>query len=190
MEWDDAAAGWDDHEAVRAYGAAAYDALVAHLGREGRAVDGADVLDFGCGTGQLAVRMAAAGARVVGLDVSSKMIEVLQGKEVEGVTAVAGDLDAVDGSFDLITCSSVLAFVPDHPAMVRQLAARLRPGGWLVHWDWVLDPTEEEPYGLSLAGSEAALRAAGLVDVDVRTGFEVAFEGQTMAPLMGVGRRR
>lgn len=50
-------------------------------------------------------------------------------------------------------------------------------------------PDDEEPYGLTREQIDEAYRAAGLVDVVVETGFEQAYEGMTMAPLLGAGRR-
>jgi 2-polyprenyl-3-methyl-5-hydroxy-6-metoxy-1,4-benzoquinol methylase len=188
MSWDDQAAGWDDNPAVRTYADAAYTSLLALLAEHGRSLDGARVLDFGCGTGLLTVAMAAH-ADVVGLDLSPAMVAVLDAKGHPRVTAVAGGLDAVEGTFDLVTCSSVCAFVPDYPGTVAALAARLNPGGLFVQWDWELDPSAEEPYGLTRAGIAAALEAAGLTHTLVRTGFEAVFEDMTMAPLLGAGLR-
>ena len=52
-EWDDVAVGWDDDEAVRSYTAAAHTSLLAVLASADKSLDGAKVLDFGCGTGLL-----------------------------------------------------------------------------------------------------------------------------------------
>ncbi|MFQ5792160.1 MAG: SAM-dependent methyltransferase, partial [Acidobacteriota bacterium] len=47
-----------------------YDRLASRVGQARR------VLDLGCGTGSLALRVARKGATVVGMDVSSAMLEV------------------------------------------------------------------------------------------------------------------
>ncbi len=57
-EWDDAAAGWDDDEAVRSFTAAAHTSLLAVLARADKSLDGAKALDFGRGTGLLTERLA------------------------------------------------------------------------------------------------------------------------------------
>jgi len=188
MDWDEHAAGWDDDPAVVAYANAAFASLQDVLRDHGLVLDGARVLDFGCGTGRLTALMAAQAEQVVGYDVSAKMVAGLAAKALGNVRAVQGSLSDVGQGFDGVTCSSVCAFVPDYPQTVRDLVKRIEPGGWFVQWDWELDPDAEEPFGLSPEAIQAALSAAGLVDVAVRTGFEVAFEGHTMAPVMAFGR--
>lgn len=190
MSWDDEAAAWDDNPAVQAYSRAALRSLRALLAERGARLEGARVLDFGCGTGLLTAAMAREAEWVVGLDRSRPMIDVLAAKQVPNLIAVAGGLDDLDTTgLDLITCSSVCAFLTDYPGTVLQLVGRLRPGGLFVQWDWELDRDAEEPTGLSRDAIAAALRGAGLTDVEVRTGFEEPFEEMTMAPLLGVGRK-
>jgi len=188
--WDDEAAGWDENPAVRVYAKAAFVALKKHLVASSSRLAGARILDFGCGTGLLTAAMADEASEVVGLDLSAPMVAVLRGKALPNVTPLSGELaDHELGAFDVVTCSSVCAFLPDYPGTVRDLVALLRPGGWFVQLDWELDPSAEEPFGLGRDDIQACLTGAGLCDVEVRTAFEAPFEGQTMAPLMGAGRK-
>lgn len=190
MSWDDEAATWDDNPAVRAYADAAHASLRRLLAASGTTIEGRRVLDFGCGTGLLTTELAREADEVVGLDLSPRMIDVLAAKQIPNVRALTGTLDSHPlGSFDLITCSSVLAFVDDYPATLAALAARLRPDGRLVQWDWELDDTDDEPYGLTREQMRSALNAAGLAQVQVQVAFEKVFEGHTMAPLLGTGVR-
>jgi 2-polyprenyl-3-methyl-5-hydroxy-6-metoxy-1,4-benzoquinol methylase len=189
--WAEAATDWDTNPAVVAYADAAHASLVDAV-----ALQPTDrVLDFGCGTGLLTERIAPAVAEVVAVDASPAMVAGLAAKGLPDVVPVAAtwtaetvatDPLAADG-FDLIVCSSVLAFVPDYPGAVAMLAGLLRPGGRFVQWDWEPDPTAEEPGGLTPEAIAAALAAAGLQVVSVGRGFDVPFEGQRMRPLMGVG---
>lgn len=197
MSWNDEAAGWDDDPAVRAYSAAALGSLREVLDERGVALAGARAFDFGCGTGLLTQAMAAEADAVIAVDIAPAMIDVLQRKQLGNVTALCGDLPqlladnpAWAGGFDLVTGSSVFAFVDDYPATVARLATLLRPGGLWVQWDWELDPSAEEPMGLRPSDIERALRGAGLQRVVVDVGFELPFEGMVMAPLRGVGTAR
>jgi 2-polyprenyl-3-methyl-5-hydroxy-6-metoxy-1,4-benzoquinol methylase len=100
----------------------------------------ARILDYGCGTGDIAAALAARGFRVDARDTSPKMIE--QARVLHAASAVRfavikptsgpPDAGADREAFDAIVCSSVLEYVDDLPAGLRQLVAMLRPGGWLL----------------------------------------------------------
>ena len=189
-EWDEYAEGWDEDPGARAYSVAAFDSLLAVVGGTEQ-LRGARVLDFGCGTGLLTERLVDAGATVVAVDTSTAMIEVLDAKRAaHGWTTVTTSTHLPDTSdrFDLVVCSSVLAFVDDYAATARDLVARLAPGGRLVQWDW--ERTDDDDHGLSRTEIADALGAAGLVDVTVDTAFRLPFEDQFMAPLIGHGAMR
>lgn len=192
MEWDDYAATWDEDEAVRLYADNAFASLRTQLEASQRALAGARVWDFGCGTGLLSVRLAEAGAQVLATDASTAMVEVLDRKirgGVQGVRTRVGGADDVEEPFDLIVCSSVCAFLDDYPGTVKVFAERLAPDGWLVQWDWALNPDAEEPFGLTVDQIRAAHEGAGLEVLRADVGFHAAIGDKTMAPLMGVGRR-
>ena len=188
---DEYADGWDDDPAARTYAAAAFDSLVATLGRFDLTLDGMAVCDFGCGTGLLTERIADTVASVDAVDTSTAMLAQVTAKaEANGWTDVltTTTIPAGPATHDLVACSSVLAFVDDHAATTRELVGLLRPGGVFVQWDWELDPAEDEPHGLTRDAIRAALESAGLVDITVDTAFEVPFETMTMRPLIGFGR--
>lgn len=97
-------------------------------------------LDVGCGTGALAHRLTGAGLRVVGLDASSGMLEVM-GQAAPGVGRVRGHggrLPFDDATFDLTLTVAALHHVAE-PAAVRatltEMVRVLRPGGQAVVWD-------------------------------------------------------
>lgn len=192
-EWDEHAAHWDDDPSVRAYAAAVFESLIALLG-EGAAggLDGASACDFGCGTGLLTERLVAAGAQVDAVDSSPAMLDVLRAKVARRDLAGVRVLERLpDGgpTYDLVVCSSVLAFVDDARSTTASLVDRLAPGGWFVQWDWELVPTDPEPWGFTREQIAGALRGAGLADVRVEVAFEVDVDGAVMRPLMGSGRR-
>ncbi len=192
MEWDAYAADWDDDLAARRYAEAAFDSLLDRAARRGISIQGVDACDFGCGTGLLTERLAERCDAIDAVDASPAMLAVLDAKiERHGWTHVrtmtAPPPPPV--AYDLVVCSSVCAFLDDYAGTAALLVDRLRPGGLFVQWDWELDPTDEDPHGLSRTGIHEVLTAAGLTAVEVDTGFSVEVEHQPMCPLMGVGRK-
>ena len=100
-----------------------------------RPLDGRTALDVGCGAGLLTEPLARLGARVSGIDASPELIAVARehaaamGVEID---YHAGDVQELDGRFDLLTCLEVIEHVADPAAFVQALAARLAPGGLLI----------------------------------------------------------
>ena len=92
-----------------------------------------------------------------------------------------------EARFDVIACSSALAFVADYDRMTATLAQHLRPDGLFVQWDWELQPGDAHGVGSTRERIEATLAAAGLHDVRVDTAFEVTVDDMVMAPLIGSG---
>jgi hypothetical protein len=99
------------------------------------------------------------------------------------------ELPEPPATYDLVVCSSVCGFLDDYAGTVAALTSMLRPGGLFVQWDWEADPSAAEPHGLSRAAITDALGGAGLDMVTVDVGFRAEVDGETMAPLMGAGRR-
>lgn len=117
------------------------------------------VVDVGCGTGSLAVRLAGAGLEVIGVDPAEASLDVARAKPgAERVTWVHGDataLDAVGPDADLAVMTGNVAqvFVTDEDWFATLDAVRraLRPGGWFVFetrrperrdWEtWTIPPT-------------------------------------------------
>jgi len=94
------------------------------------------VLDAGCGTGRVAVELAARGADVVGVDVDPSMLDVARGKRPD-LTWVLGDLASVDLGriFDVVVLAgNVMIFLApgSEAAVVANLARHVAPGGAVV----------------------------------------------------------
>jgi ubiquinone/menaquinone biosynthesis C-methylase UbiE len=96
------------------------------------------VLDLGCGTGSLALLAAEAGHRVIGVDLSSRMIERARAKLAATPVATAlvvGDAAAPpigDRTLDAVVVRHLVWALPDPHAALRRWVALLRPGGRLV----------------------------------------------------------
>lgn len=112
----------------------------------GLAGDG-PVLEFGIGTGRLALPLAGRGLAVSGIDGSPQMVDALRSKPGGADIPVAvGDFAAtrVEGSFALVLLAYNTVFaLPDQQAQVsvfRNAAAHLAPGGRFVVEAWVPDP--------------------------------------------------
>lgn len=103
----------------------------------------ANVADLGCGPGNstalLTERFPA--ARVIGIDSSAAMLNQARQRLPE-VDFIAGDIGAAvtasggawrdEGPFDLLFANAALQWVPDHAALLPQLADLLNPGGVLA----------------------------------------------------------
>jgi 2-polyprenyl-6-hydroxyphenyl methylase/3-demethylubiquinone-9 3-methyltransferase len=96
------------------------------------ALEGAKVLDVGCGGGILAEAMARRGAKVTGIDLSEKALRVAELHLHESKLDVRYEKLAVEdckGEFDVVTCMELLEHVPDPASMVAASARLARPGG-------------------------------------------------------------
>ena len=99
-------------------------------------LEGAAVLDVGCGGGILTEAMARRGARVTGIDLSEKALKVAQlhllesRLEVQYQSVSAEDYAAAHADrFDVVACMELLEHVPEPGAMVAACARLVRPGG-------------------------------------------------------------
>jgi demethylmenaquinone methyltransferase/2-methoxy-6-polyprenyl-1,4-benzoquinol methylase len=95
---------------------------------------GDHVLDAACGTGDLAIIAAKAGATVTGLDFSERMLERARRKAPE-LEWVRGDLLALpfaEASFDAATVGFGVRNVADLAGAIAELRRVVRPGGRLA----------------------------------------------------------
>jgi tellurite methyltransferase len=98
-----------------------------------------DVLDYGCGMGQLALVAARAGCSVLALDASEVAVAHLQrAAESEHLALTAGVADLrfhrLGDPFDTIVCIGLLMFFDCATAeqALAELEAHLRPGGTMI----------------------------------------------------------
>lgn len=151
---------------------------------------GETVLDLGSGAGIdafLAARAVGASGRVIGVDMTPEMIERARAAAARnGFTNVEfrqGRLEHLpvdDASVDAVTSNCVINLVPDKPAVFREVARVLKPGGRMVVSDILLDRPLPEKLARDLtawvgcvAGAElresyfSQLEAVGLAEIEV-----------------------
>lgn len=96
---------------------------------------GLDVLDVGCGQGIDLCEYALAGARITGIDLTPRHVELARAHLAELAlkgTVVVGDAEALpfaDQSFDRAISNGVLHHTPDIDAALREIRRVLHPGG-------------------------------------------------------------
>jgi SAM-dependent methyltransferase len=99
---------------------------------------GSRVLDLGCGTGELARCLAAGHRRVTGCDISIEMLgHAAQADKAQAVEWTRLDpswhtLPFRDRTFGAIVASSILEYLDDPVAVLRECARVLQPGGILM----------------------------------------------------------
>lgn len=139
-------------------------------------VEGANVLDFGCGIGRVALALAPLAASVIGLDVSAAMIEQARARgsgaaNVRFEVSNGRDLSPLaDASIDVMVAADSFPFLvrAGREVLDRQMseAARvIRPGGELLVFNW--------SYRWDPAADQAEVR-----DMAARHGFVVAAAGE------------
>jgi SAM-dependent methyltransferase len=126
---------------------------------------GARILDAGCGTGRVAIRLAELGYECVGVDNDVSMLNEAQAASA-GVTWLLCDLADLDervGSFDLVVAAgNVMPLLAPgtEAAVIARLANRIRPNGLLIT-GFGLDvdhlPLTEIPFGLTEFDSWCAI---------------------------------
>lgn len=92
---------------------------------------GLDVLDLGCGNGDLVASLLAAGARVVGVEPSPGGVATTRSKGGEVYPGTAEDFppELATRTFDLVVMQHVLEHVVDLHATLSRVVQSLRPGG-------------------------------------------------------------
>ncbi len=153
--------------------------------------DGDVVLDLGSGAGAdvlISARRVAPSGRAIGLDMTDEMLELARANAtaagVENAEFVKGYLEQLplpDASVDVVISNCVINLSGDKPAVFREAARVLRPGGRLAISDVIADTDMDDATradmaawtgcvagALTRAEFERSLGGAGLVDVEIR----------------------
>ncbi len=133
----DQIAEWYD-EQVRA-GKLIHDLVLPALFSAIGEVNGQHICDLACGQGAVARQLARAGAQVVGIDLSERLLEIAHSEEAAAPLHIIYQQDdaqqcqaLADASFDGIVCNMALMDIPDLAATFRTAYRILRPRGWFA----------------------------------------------------------
>lgn len=105
------------------------------------------VVDLGCGTGEVALKLAPMAKEVIGVDIASGMIARLEERahalglaNVQGVVSSLEEFDLAPGSVDVVVSNYVFHHLTDaaKEETLAKIAVWLRPGGQLVFGDMML----------------------------------------------------
>ena len=134
--------GDSDYDAIVPRYAPIYDELVAALAPQ----PGERWLDLATGTGEIALRAAAAGAAVTAIDIAPRMISrardkaSARGLAVEFAVGDCAQLPHGDGSFDVVVSNFGLVFADEPSAVAREVARVCVQGGRLGFTAWHESP--------------------------------------------------
>ena len=159
--------------------------------------EGERVLDLGSGGGidvLLSARRVGPSGRAIGLDMTDEMLALAQRNAAEAgagnVEFLKGHIEAIPlpaDSVDVVISNCVINLAADKPAVFREIARVLKPGGRMGVTDIVaedrLTPAERAERGsytgciagaLSVSEFRAGLEAAGLSDIRLTRTHDVA----------------
>jgi predicted TPR repeat methyltransferase len=107
-----------------------------------------DVLDLGCGTGLSGIAFKPIARKLVGVDLSPKMLAKARGLAIYDAL-IEGDVEmpprGAEGPFDLIVAADVLVYLGDLEPLFAALRARLKPDGL---WLFTTEKSETVDFGL------------------------------------------
>ncbi len=119
---------------------------------------GKTVLDLGCGMGGHCAEYVRRGAeRVVGIDISEKMLEAARQKNadprIEYLLMPMEEIGRLNGGFDVVTSSLALHYVEDFKGLTSSVHRLLKAGGVFVF-------SQEHPLSTCFSGGERWTRDA------------------------------
>lgn len=190
IDWDEHAAYWDDFKDARLYTQQTFSLLKKRIN-----LKNINILDFGCGTGILTEYMAKEAGKIVALDSSVKMIEVLENKKLVNVKCINAELTQhtineypeLMEKFDLVVASSVCAFLPNFTEVLAIIKTLLKPKGLFVQWDW-LRTEKDSGFGFTPQMIKDAYAEVDLRLDSVEIPFHFIENEEKMEVLMAVGK--
>jgi len=181
------AADWDSNPSRAALATAVSDCIRKSLPLE----PSTRVMDYGAGTGLVALQLLPAVGEVVAVDTSREMLKVLTQKlvaaKIRNVTTALCDLQRepfTGAAFNLIVSSMTFHHIKDVAAVLGQFHAALKANGRLAIADldpdggmFHPDPTDVAHPGFERAWLKQLLMKSGFVNVSDRTAHRLSKEG-------------
>jgi SAM-dependent methyltransferase len=174
--------GLEDHAHHRRFNGR-NEVLLRMLARHGvRTLSGLDILDFGCGDGQMFpvwISWGAAMDRIVGTDVRPDVVDAAKAHwpTIDMRLDLPGQLSAEDRTFDFVAACTVFSSVvntDDRAVAARNIDRVSRPGALVVMYDFVVpSPTNSEVRPVRLSEIRALF-----------PGWQVRTRRTTLAPLV------
>ena len=92
------------------------------------------ILDVGCGTGRLSVRLDKMGAQITALDISPKILNILKIKnpKIKTVIADAEKLPFADNSFDIVVSAFLIVHLQNPKIFFAEAYRVLKPEGKFI----------------------------------------------------------
>lgn len=134
-----------------------------------------NVIDLGCGTGELTRQLADSlpNSDVTGLDSSPQMLEKAGSFSSPGLHFEQGDQSQLTGEWDLIFSNAALQWSEDHAELIPHLYRNLKPGGQIavqvpsnhnhISHQIIRETASEEPFRSILQGFQ---RYAPVLSID------------------------
>ncbi|MFN7781265.1 MAG: tetratricopeptide repeat protein [Lysobacterales bacterium] len=173
-------------------------ARLAAFIREQAGDDFASVLDLGCGTGLMAVELAAEGRVIDGVDLSTRMLDIARDKGLYRALYAAEVLEFLHASserWDLIVAADVFVYIAELASVCAAAFERLPPGGVFAFSiersasDATELPADTGRYRHAPQALRAQLAACGFIDIAERQ-VEIRLEkGEPVAGVLFLAKR-
>ncbi len=142
-----------------------------------------EILDFGGGTGLLALPLAKQAKSVTLVDISEKMLEQARLKaeqqDIKNIQFLEQDLlvNPLEQQFDLIVVSRVLHHMPDLDATLAMFHHHLRENGQVLIADFVKTDTNHHGFELTELENKLAQFGFSSIDSQILYSAEDLFQG-------------
>jgi arsenite methyltransferase len=144
---------------------------------------GETVLDLGSGAGAdvlISARRVGPTGRAIGLDMTDEMLELARGnaseaglENVEFLKGYIEQMPLAEGTVDVVISNCVINLSGDKPAVIREAARVLRPGGRFAVSDVIADPDMDEKTRADMAAWTGCI-AGALTEIEFRNALEAA----------------